>query len=63
MSVPYNALGSGVVLDALSKNIPVYAIKENRSVLNIDKNAIYLDGVTELETYEDYIKILEDEVK
>lgn len=63
VSVPYNALGSGVVLDALSKNIPVYAIKENRSILNIDKNAIHLDGVTELETYENYIKILEDEVK
>lgn len=59
VSVPYNALGSGVVLDALSKNIPVYAIKENSSVLNIDKNAIHLDGVTELETYEDYINILE----
>ena len=59
VSVPYNALGSGVVLDALSKNIPVYAIKENSSVLNIDKNAIHLDGVTELETYEDYIDILE----
>ena len=59
VSVPYNALGASVVLDALSQNIPVYAIKENSSVLNIDKNAIHLDGVIELETYEDYINILE----
>ena len=59
VSVPYNALGASVVLDALSQNIPVYAIKENNSVLNIDKNAIHLDGVIELETYEDYINILE----
>ncbi len=59
VSVPYNALGASVVLDALLQNIPVYAIKENSSVLNIDKNAIHLDGVIELETYEDYINILE----
>ncbi len=56
--VPYNALGSSVVLDALSANIPVYAIKENSSVLNIDKNKLMLNNVTELETYDDYLRIL-----
>ena len=59
LCVPYNALGAGVILDALAANIPVYAIKENSTVLDIDKNAIKLRGVTELDTYEDYIKIVE----
>lgn len=60
VSVPYNALGSSTVLDALAKNIPVYAIKENSSVLNVDKNKLALNSVTELATYEDYLKILEN---
>ncbi len=59
LCVPYNALGAGVILDALAANIPVYAIKENSTVLDIDKNAIKLRGVTELDTYEDYIRIVE----
>ncbi len=59
--VPYNSLGSSVVIDALEKNIPVYAIKENKTVLNVDKKSLNLTKVTELETYDDYIKILEKE--
>ena len=38
--MPYNSLGSSIVLDALKANIPVYAIKENSSVLNITKENI-----------------------
>ena len=56
--VPYNALGSVVVLEAQAKNIPVYAIKDNKTVLNADKNTLNLHNITELDTYEDYINKL-----
>ena len=56
--VPFNCLGSSVVLDSIEKNITVYAIKENKTVLNVAKNSLNLPKVIELETYEDYIKIL-----
>lgn len=60
--VPYNALGSSLVLDCCQKNIPVYAIKENSSILNIDKNIIKSDNIIELETYNDYITVLTTKV-
>lgn len=56
--VPYNALGSSVVLDAIKQNIPVYAIKENHSILNIDKNVINHSQIIELNTYDEYLEKL-----
>ncbi len=56
--MPYDSLGSGIVFDSLRSNIPVYAIKENTSVLNVDKNALGLKDVNELETYRDFIRLL-----
>lgn len=38
--MPYNALGSIPVLEALKHNIPVYAIKENTTVLDITPDKI-----------------------
>lgn len=61
VSVPFNALGSSVILDCCEKNIPVYAIKENSSVLNIDKQVIGSDNIKELETYDDYVEIIRKE--
>lgn len=58
LSVPYNALGSSVVLDCCEKEIPVYAVRENSSVLNIDKNIIKSNNIIEVETYDEYIKTL-----
>lgn len=58
VSVPYNALGSSVVLDCCAKEIPVYAVRENSSVLNIDKNVIKSNNIIEVETYDEYIKTL-----
>ena len=59
IAVPYNALGSSTVIDAIQNNIPVYAIKENATVLNIDKTSLNIDDkITELNTYDDYIDII-----
>lgn len=53
--MPYNSLGSTPVFEALKQNIPVYAVKENSTVLNISpekisKNIIIVDTYDELLT-------------
>lgn len=56
---PYNALGSCTVLDALTKKIPVVAVKENNTMLNIDKYSINKQNdIIELDTYNDYIEFI-----
>ena len=58
--MPYNALGSSIVLDALVKNIKVYAVKENTSVLNITKAHIGRDDIIEVDTYIECLEKLEE---
>lgn len=63
LCVPYNALGSSTVLDAVEKNIPVYAIKENSTILNVNKYSINKQNVIiETDTYDDYIKTIKTEL-
>lgn len=50
--LPYNSLGSTPVFEAIKRNIPVFAVKENQTELNVDKNALNID-VIEVETYKD----------
>lgn len=59
--IPYNSIGSVPVFESLNRNIPVYAIKENQSVLNVEKNTIpKTDNIIEIDTYEKCLtKILE----
>ena len=56
--MPYNSLGSSIVLDALEANIPIYAIKENSSVLNITKEKIQKENIIEIETYNKCLEII-----
>ena len=57
--VPSTALGSSAVFDALGNNIPVYAVKENKTVLNVTKDAFLKKrGIIETETYNELYKIL-----
>ena len=58
--MPYNALGSSIVLDAIENNIPVYAIKENNSILNIDKNVIKYQNIIEVLTYKECFEKLKE---
>ncbi len=56
--MPYNSLGSSIVIDALEKNIKVIAIKENSSVLKISKDILNKSDIIELDTYEDCYQYL-----
>ncbi len=58
--MPYNSLGSSIVLDAISKGIKVFAVKENKSVLNITKDVIRKNAIIEVDTYEECSKKLKD---
>lgn len=52
--LPYNSLGSGLVLNALENNVKVIAIKENITVINASAKALGLDDeIIELETYDE----------
>ncbi len=52
--MPYNSLGSIPVFESIKRNIPTYAVKENKTVLDIDKNSILkTDNIIEVETYEE----------
>ncbi len=58
--MPYNSLGSSIVLDALKKGIKVIAVQENKTVLNIDKYALMLnDDIIAVDSYEDCLETLE----
>ena len=55
--MPYNALGSSIVFDAIKNNVKVCAIKENSTVLNIDKSVLNIQN--RIIEFEDYNKCLE----
>lgn len=56
--MPYNSLGSSIVVDAIEKNIKVFAIKENSSILKISKNILNKSDIIELDTYKDCYQYL-----
>lgn len=49
--MPYDALGSIPVIEANKRNIPIYAVKENKTVLNITPDKINFN-INIAETYE-----------
>ncbi len=54
--MPHNALGSTPVFESIKRNIKVFAVKENSSVLNITKENLKLDNIIEVETYNDCLE-------
>ena len=58
--MPYNSLGSSIVFDAIKNNVKVCVIKENSTVLNIDKTILNIqNGIIEFKSYNeclDYLK-------
>ena len=50
--MPYNSLGSVPVFEAQKRNIPLYAVRENKTELNVDKNVLGVN-VIEVNTYEE----------
>ena len=51
--MPHNSLGCIPVFKALEYNIPVFAIKENSTVLNVTKEKLGLKNIIEIEKYFD----------
>lgn len=58
--MPYNSLGSTPVFEALKRDIKVFAVKENQSVLNITKASLDLDKVIEVNTYEECFELVKN---
>ena len=61
ISVPYNSLGSATVLDAIKNKIPVCAIKENKTVLDIDMYSINKQSdILDLKSYDEYVEFIKE---
>lgn len=58
--MPYNSLGSSIVLNSLDLGIKVFAVKENSSILKITKEIIKKNDIIETVTYNSCQKMLED---
>lgn len=57
--MPHNSLGAVPVFEALKKNIPVYAVKENSTELNVTKNKLFPNSnIIEVESYEKCLKMI-----
>lgn len=62
--VPANAIGSVPVFEAVKNRIPVFAIKENVTVLNVTNESIRQTcGIYISDTYEDCLELIKNEFK
>jgi len=55
--VPYNAVGAIPVLEASKHNIPIYAIRENKTILNVTPEKINTKCAI-IETYEELLELI-----
>ncbi len=58
--MPFNSLGASIVIDAIKKGIKVFAIKENKTVLNVTKDIIKKNDIITIESYEKCYEKLKD---
>lgn len=57
--MPYNAVGSPAILAAIEKGIKIYAIKENKTALNITPNILGIEDKIEIiDTYEECLSLI-----
>ena len=57
--MPYNSLGAGCVLDAIKINIPVFAVEENKTILNVTSEVINKkNDIINVPTYKDCLELL-----
>lgn len=57
--MPYNAIGSIPVFEAVKRGIPVYAVRENETVLNVTKDLLFKkSGILEVESYEESLELV-----
>ncbi len=55
--MPYNSLGGIPVFEAQKRGIPIYAVKENKTVLDVTKDKLGIN-CTELNSYEDVLDLI-----
>lgn len=58
--MPYNSLGSSIVIDAIKNGIKVFAVKENSTVLKITKDVIRKSDIIVTDTYQTCLKMLKE---
>lgn len=56
--MPYNSLGSVPVFEAVKRGIKVFAVRENETVLNVTKDLLKLEGVIEIDTYQECLELV-----
>lgn len=57
--MPYNALGSIPVFEAVKRGITVYAVKENNTVLNVTNDLLLIkSGIVLVESYEKCMELI-----
>lgn len=57
--MPYNSLGAGCILDAIKTNIPVFAVEENKTILNVTSEVINKkNDIINVSTYKDCLELL-----
>lgn len=56
--MPYDALGSTPVFEATKRGTKVFAVRENKTVLDVTKYSLYLDNITVVESYEECLEII-----
>lgn len=56
--MPYSALGSTPVFEAVKRMIRVYAVRENQAVIDVTKDKLFLDGIIEVETYKKCLELI-----
>lgn len=62
--MPWNSLGSSIVFDAIKNNVTVCAIKENSTVLNVDKAVLNIqNGIIEFKDYNECLEFLKKHIK
>ena len=60
--LPYNSLGSSIVLNAIEKNVKVYAVQENKSVLGITKENLKKSVIKNVIDYKECYNLLKEEL-
>lgn len=58
--MPYNSLGSIPVFESIKRNIPIYAIKENSTELDVAKDKLFQTStnIIEVDSYEKCLKMI-----
>ena len=60
--LPYNSLGSSIVLNAIEKGVKVYAVRENKSILKMTKENLKKSDIQEVIDYKECYNLLKEEL-